>query len=69
MCLTCGCNQPNNRHNDLRNITLDDVRDAGNYSGMNLPNTIYTLFKTLLCSYKMIRKGKKDFKPDEKCEM
>lgn len=28
MCMTCGCNTPNDDHGDARNIVLDDFRRA-----------------------------------------
>src|SRR5687767_6397472 len=29
MCMSCGCKQPNEDHGDERNITLQDLEDAG----------------------------------------
>jgi len=29
MCMSCGCDQPNQDHGDQRNITLDKLRQAG----------------------------------------
>lgn len=28
MCVSCGCNQPNDNHGDRRNITMDSIRAA-----------------------------------------
>jgi hypothetical protein len=28
MCINCGCDQPENRHGDQRNITVSDARRA-----------------------------------------
>jgi hypothetical protein len=33
MCLSCGCGKPNDNHGDQRNITLDDLDQAGQASG------------------------------------
>jgi len=50
--LTCGCNLLNDNHQDKRNLTLDDLRQAGQAIGgswvdalMNLLKTIPTLFQ------------------------
>jgi len=52
MCLSCGCQRPNDSHGDKRNLTLDDLRQAGEAIGgswldalMNLLKTIPTLFQ------------------------
>jgi hypothetical protein len=29
MCVSCGCGQPNEKHGDDRNITQDDLDQAG----------------------------------------
>jgi hypothetical protein len=28
MCLSCGCGQPNNKHGNQNNITMDDLQKA-----------------------------------------
>jgi hypothetical protein len=35
MCLDCGCGKPNDRHGDERHITMDDVKQAAEASGIN----------------------------------
>jgi hypothetical protein len=35
MCLDCGCGKPNDRHGDERHITMDDVKNAAEASGIN----------------------------------
>jgi hypothetical protein len=52
MCLSCGCGEPNEKHGDDRNITMDDVQQAAQASnitpmqaaqnimnGMSMPQT------------------------------
>lgn len=40
MCMNCGCGQPNERHGNEANITLDDLRRAGEANGQDLDQTI-----------------------------
>ncbi len=40
MCLNCGCNQPNERHGNEANITLDDVRRAGEANGQSVEESL-----------------------------
>ena len=35
MCLNCGCGEPNERHGKDANITLEDVRRAGEANGQS----------------------------------
>ncbi len=35
MCVSCGCNRPNDDHGDSRNITLEQIRRAAEASGSN----------------------------------
>ncbi len=46
MCLTCGCNQPNERHGDARNITLGDLAQAATAAGVNHGKAAKNLRKT-----------------------
>jgi hypothetical protein len=52
MCLSCGCGEPNEKHGDDRNITMNDVKQAAQASnitpmqaaqnimnGMSMPQT------------------------------
>jgi hypothetical protein len=52
MCLSCGCGEPNEKHGDDRNITMDDMQQAAQASnitpmqaaqnimnGMSMPQT------------------------------
>jgi hypothetical protein len=52
MCLSCGCGEPNEKHGDDRNITMEDVQGAAQASnitpmqaaqnimnGMSMPQT------------------------------
>jgi hypothetical protein len=40
MCLNCGCGEPNNRHDNEANITLDDVRRAGDSNGQSVDESL-----------------------------
>lgn len=40
MCLNCGCGEPNERHGDDANITLDDVRRAGEANGQSVEESL-----------------------------
>ena len=40
MCLNCGCGQPNERHGNDANITLDDVRRAGEANGQSVEESL-----------------------------
>ncbi len=40
MCLNCGCGEPNDRHGDDANITLDDVRRAGEANGQSVEESL-----------------------------
>jgi hypothetical protein len=36
MCLNCGCGEPNDRHGNDANITMDDLRKAGQANGQDV---------------------------------
>jgi hypothetical protein len=36
MCLSCGCNKPNERHDDNRNIVMEDIRKAAEASDLSI---------------------------------
>jgi hypothetical protein len=40
MCLNCGCGEPNERHDNDANITLDDVRRAGEANGQTVEESL-----------------------------
>ena len=40
MCLNCGCGQPNESHGNEANITLDDVRRAGEANGQSVEESL-----------------------------
>jgi hypothetical protein len=40
MCLNCGCGEPNNRHDNEANITLEDVRRAGEANGQSVDESL-----------------------------
>ena len=40
MCLNCGCGEPNERHGNDANITLDDVRRAGEANDQSVDESL-----------------------------
>lgn len=36
MCMNCGCGEPNERHGDDANITMEDLRKAGEANGLDV---------------------------------
>ena len=36
MCMSCGCKQYNDDHNDQRNITMDDLQQAADAAGISV---------------------------------
>lgn len=40
MCLNCGCGEPNERHGNDANITLDDIRLAGEANGQSVEESL-----------------------------
>lgn len=40
MCLNCGCGEPNERHGKDTNITLEDVRRAGEANGQSVEESL-----------------------------
>ena len=40
MCMNCGCGKPEDRHGDEANITLSDLRAAGEANDQSLDETI-----------------------------
>lgn len=40
MCLNCGCGEPNEKHGKDANITLDDVRRAGEANGQSVEESL-----------------------------
>ena len=40
MCLNCGCGEPNETHGNDANITLDDVRRAGEANGQSVEESL-----------------------------
>jgi len=47
MCLSCGCQRPNDSHGDKRNLTLDDLRQAGQAIGGSWLDALKNLLKTI----------------------
>lgn len=50
MCMNCGCMEPNDRHGNQSNITLDDLRQAGEANGQDLSETVQHIEQTLQSS-------------------
>lgn len=40
MCLNCGCGELNEKHGNEANITLDDVRRAGDANGQSVEESL-----------------------------
>jgi hypothetical protein len=40
MCVSCGCNTPNDDHGDDRNITMNDLQEAGQAAGIPLEDVV-----------------------------
>lgn len=43
MCMNCGCGMPNDKHGNEANITMDDLRKAGEANGMDVDTTMANL--------------------------
>jgi hypothetical protein len=43
MCMNCGCGEPEERHGNDANITLTDLRRAGEANGQDLDTTMGNL--------------------------
>ncbi|MEX0781325.1 MAG: hypothetical protein WD557_01660 [Dehalococcoidia bacterium] len=41
MCVSCGCNKPNDDHGDSRNITMDQIQKAASAAGVS-PSDVAT---------------------------
>lgn len=46
MCMSCGCNKPNERHGDNRNIVLQDLQDAATVSEISTAEVVKNIQKT-----------------------
>jgi hypothetical protein len=46
MCMNCGCNLPDDRHGNDANITMDDLRRAGEANGQDLDTTMANMERT-----------------------
>lgn len=40
MCLSCGCNKPNEKHGDDRNITMQDLQSAAQAAEMSTEEVV-----------------------------
>lgn len=47
MCLSCGCRKPTNDHHDQRNITLEDLIQAGDAAGISAAQALANILDTL----------------------
>ena len=46
MCLNCGCGKPEDRHGDDANITMDDLRKAGDANDQDLDQVMANIEQT-----------------------
>ncbi len=46
MCMNCGCNEPENRHDNDANITLSDLRKAGAANEQDVDTTMANIERT-----------------------
>jgi hypothetical protein len=46
MCMNCGCGEPNEKHGNEANITMDDLRRAGEANGQDVDTTIGNMERT-----------------------
>ena len=46
MCMNCGCNKPEDQHGSDANITIDDLRRAGEANGQDLDTTMANIERT-----------------------
>jgi hypothetical protein len=46
VCMNCGCMEPDNTHDDPANITLEQLRRAGEANGQDLDQTIDNIERT-----------------------
>jgi hypothetical protein len=45
MCMNCGCGEPDNRHGNDANITMEDLRRAGDANGQDVDETVGNIEK------------------------
>lgn len=46
MCMNCGCGKPDDRHGDDANITMDDLRKAGEANGQDVDKVMANMEQT-----------------------
>jgi 8-oxo-dGTP pyrophosphatase MutT (NUDIX family) len=46
-CLTCGCDEPHNRHGDDRNITIEDLQGAAGWADISVDKAVKNLDHTV----------------------
>lgn len=46
MCMNCGCNMPDDKHGNESNISLDDLRRAGQANGQEVDEVISNIEQT-----------------------
>lgn len=47
VCLSCGCNEPENPHGDSRNITIVDLQSAADAAGISLVRAAANILQTV----------------------
>ncbi|CAN5437443.1 hypothetical protein BH20CHL6_BH20CHL6_13620 [soil metagenome] len=46
MCMNCGCMQPDDKHGDEANITMQDLQRAAQANDMDIQQTVDTITRT-----------------------
>ncbi len=46
MCMNCGCMEPNDKHGNQANITLDEMREAAQANGQDLDEAMDNMERT-----------------------
>ena len=46
MCMSCGCNRPNERHGDNRNIIMQDLQEAATVAEISTAEAVKNIQRT-----------------------
>ena len=57
MCMNCGCNEPDERHGNDANITMEDLRSAARATGQDLDETVGNIERTYHASSEAAQAG------------
>lgn len=47
MCMNCGCGKPDDRHGNAANLTVDDLRQAGEANDQDLRTTARNILEAV----------------------